>query len=72
VEIAIVLVIIGLIIGGIMAGADMIKQAEMRALMKQIDSFNAATNTFIGKYSLPTGRLPVCHDVFSCRPSLPA
>lgn len=51
VELAIVLVIIGLIIGGVLVGQDLIKAAEVRATISQIESYNAAVNTFRGRYN---------------------
>lgn len=50
VELAIVLVIIGLIIGGVLVGQDLIKAAEIRATVAQIEGYNSAVNTFRGKY----------------------
>lgn len=50
VELAIVLVIIGLIVGGVLVGQDLIKAAEIRASVTQIEKFNAAATTFRGKY----------------------
>lgn len=50
VELAIVLVIIGLIIGGVLVGQDLIKAAEIRATISQIEGYNSAVNTFRGKY----------------------
>lgn len=50
VELAIVLVIIGLIIGGVLVGQDLIKAAEIRATVSQIEGYNAAVNTFRTKY----------------------
>lgn len=54
VELAIVLVIIGLIVGGVLVGQDLIKSAEIRATISQIEKFNAAANTFRDKH----GNLP--------------
>jgi prepilin-type N-terminal cleavage/methylation domain-containing protein len=53
-EMAVVLVIIGLIVGGIMVGIDLIKSAAVRAQITQIEKFNQAVHTFQGKY----GALP--------------
>jgi prepilin-type N-terminal cleavage/methylation domain-containing protein len=50
VELAIVLVIIGLIIGGVLVGQDMIKSAEIRATIGQWEQYNSAVNTFRDKY----------------------
>lgn len=41
VEVSIVLVIIGLIVGGVLVGVDLIKQAELRAATKQIFTFGS-------------------------------
>ena len=54
VELAIVLVIIGLIVSGVLVGQDLIKAAELRATTRQLQEFQVAVNTFIGKYgSIP-------------------
>lgn len=50
VELAIVLVIIGLLVGGVLVGQDLIKQAEIRSVVEQIDKTNAAVNTFRTKF----------------------
>lgn len=51
VELAIVLVIIGLIVSGVLVGQDLIKAAELRATLRQHQEFQVAVNTFIGKYN---------------------
>src|ERR1700753_450898 len=50
IELSIVLVIIGLIVGGILVGQDLIKAAEVRAQISQIEKYNSAGNTFRGKF----------------------
>jgi prepilin-type N-terminal cleavage/methylation domain-containing protein len=55
IEIAIVLVIIGLIVGGILVGQDLIRAAGVRATISQIEKYNTAVNTFIGKYNALPG-----------------
>lgn len=55
VELSIVLVIIGLIVGGVLAGQDMIRAAEIRATISQIEEFNTATNTFRDKFRAMPG-----------------
>ena len=54
VEIAIVLVIIGLLLGGVLKGQEMIKSAKVKAQMQQVDGISAAFNTYQDKY----GALP--------------
>jgi prepilin-type N-terminal cleavage/methylation domain-containing protein len=51
VELAIVIVIIGLLVSGVLAGQELIKQAKIRSMMKNIDSYKAATYTFKSKYN---------------------
>ena len=50
VELAIVLVIIGLLVGGVLVGKDLISAAEVRAQVSQIEKYNAAVHTFQTKY----------------------
>ena len=54
IEMSIVLVIIGLIVGGVLAGQDLIRAAGVRATISQIEKYNTAVNTFYSKY----GALP--------------
>jgi prepilin-type N-terminal cleavage/methylation domain-containing protein len=51
IELSIVLVIIGLIVGGVLVGQDLIKAAEIRATVGQVEKLNAAVNTFRTKYN---------------------
>jgi len=55
IELSIVLVIIGLIVGGILVGQDLIKAAEIRATVAQVEKYNAAVNTFRTKYNAIPG-----------------
>jgi prepilin-type N-terminal cleavage/methylation domain-containing protein len=51
VELSIVLVIIGLIVGGVLVGQDMIRAAEIRSTIAQVEKYNTAVNTFRDKYA---------------------
>jgi prepilin-type N-terminal cleavage/methylation domain-containing protein len=51
IELSIVLVIIGLIVGGVLVGQDLIRAAEVRATITQIEKYNTAVNTFRTKYN---------------------
>ncbi len=51
VELAIVLVIIGLLVGGVLVGQDLIKAATIRSTVGDIEKVNAAATTFRTKYS---------------------
>jgi prepilin-type N-terminal cleavage/methylation domain-containing protein len=50
IEMAIVLVIIGLIVGGVLVGQRLINAAAVRATISQIEKYNTAVNTFREKY----------------------
>lgn len=54
IELSIVLVIIGLIVGGVLVGQNLIAAAGVRAQVTQIERYQTAVNTFKGKY----GELP--------------
>lgn len=55
IELSIVLVIIGLIVGGVLVGQDLIKAAQVRAQVTQIEQYNTAVNTFRNKYNALPG-----------------
>lgn len=50
IEMSIVLVVIGLIVGGVLVGRDLIEIAQTRALIAQIDRYKVAVNAFRLKY----------------------
>lgn len=50
VELSIVLVILGLLVGGVLAGQSLIRAAEIRSLTTDMTRFNTATQTFRDKY----------------------
>src|SRR5689334_22798184 len=54
-ELSIVLVIIGLITGGIMAGRQMVHAAELRAITTEASKINSAIYTFREKYQALPG-----------------
>lgn len=58
IELSVVLVAIGLLVGGILVGQDMIKAAEERAQISQIEKYNSAVNTFYSKYQALPGDMP--------------
>lgn len=51
VELSIVLVIIGLIISSVLVGQDLVRSAELRSTITQLEGFNSAVGTFRGKYN---------------------
>jgi len=58
IELSIVLVIIGLIVGGVLVGRDLIQAASIRASISQLEQYEAAANTFRVKYNGLPGDLP--------------
>lgn len=55
IELSIVLVIIGLIVGGVLVGRDLMAAAAVRAQISQMDAIQQATNTFRAKYGYLPG-----------------
>ena len=55
VEIAIVMVIIGLLIGGVLKGQAMIKEAKVKRVVKTADELRAGVMTFYDKYGVYPG-----------------
>ena len=55
VEIAIVMVIIGLLIGGVLKGQAMIREAKIKRMVKMADEIRTAVNTFYDKYRMYPG-----------------
>lgn len=62
VELSIVLVIIGLLIGGVLAAQSMIETAKVDALVKQVQQFDIATSNFRTQY----GQLPGDSSAIGC------
>lgn len=58
IELSIVLVIIGLIIGGVLVGQSLLKAAELRKITTQFNSYITAAQTFRLKYGGLPGDLP--------------
>jgi prepilin-type N-terminal cleavage/methylation domain-containing protein len=59
IELSIVLVTIGLIVGGVLVGQDLIRSATVRAQISQLQKYNTAVNTFRTKYGYLPGDMPV-------------
>lgn len=65
IEIAIVMVIIGLLIGGILKGQEMIKNAKIKRVIKQTDEIRVANMSYQDRY----GFLPGDDSAASTRPN---
>jgi len=65
IELSIVLVVIGLIVGGVLVGREMIRAAELRSVMSDITQFETSINTFKIKYNCLPGDCSTATDFFS-------
>ncbi len=50
VELAIVLIIIGLIVGGVLKGQDLVESARVNSIQTQLNEVRVASSTFLNKY----------------------
>jgi len=50
VELAIVLIIIGLIVGGVLKGQDLVTSARVNSIQTQLNEIRVASSTFLNKY----------------------
>ncbi len=64
IELSIVLVIIGLIIGGVLVGRDLIRTAELRKIYKEYEQYMTAFTTFRTKYNCMPGDCPNATSFF--------
>src|SRR5262249_34097963 len=71
IELSIVLVIIGLIVGGILVGRDMIRQAGLRSVLTDIEQFKTAITAFEVKYDCLPGDCPNATTFFGAVDSVP-
>lgn len=74
VELSIVMIIIGLLVGGVLKGYEMVQMAEETSMVKQVESYRAATVLFRDTYaSLPgdlrsaTSRVKNCNAATFCQ-----
>lgn len=65
VELAIVIVIIGLLVGGVLQGQELIKQAELRRMMSNVEGYKAAFTGFYAKYNCLAGDCPNAYRFFA-------
>src|ERR1700740_2066087 len=73
VELAIVMIIIGLLIGGVLKGQQLITNAQITSTVAQIKAIDAATTSFRDQYAAvpgdmtnPTARVPNCVAGTNC------
>jgi prepilin-type N-terminal cleavage/methylation domain-containing protein len=61
IELSIVLVIIGLLVGGVLVGKDLIHAAEIRSTISQLEKYKTAFYTFKTKYNGMPGDFPAAN-----------
>lgn len=71
-ELSIVLVIIGLIIGGITVGQDLIRGAELQSALKEHSQYETAVNTFKLKYNALPGDMDNATSYWGAAHATPA
>lgn len=71
IELSIVLVMIGLIVGGILVGRDLIRVAELRSVVTDIERFKTAAKTFELKYNCLPGDCLNATDYFGTASNCP-
>ncbi len=64
IELSVVLVIIGLIIGGVLMGRDLIDDAKMKSIMKGYDEVNIGITTFKVKYNALPGDMATATGIW--------
>lgn len=62
VELSIVIVIIGLLIGGVLKGQEMYSNAQVTATIAQTQSYEAATLMFVDAYNAVPGDMPLASN----------
>jgi prepilin-type N-terminal cleavage/methylation domain-containing protein len=67
VELSIVLVILGLLTGGILTGQNLIRAAELRSAVAQLDSYRVAAHTFRDKYLATPGDMRNATDFWGIK-----
>lgn len=72
IEISIVLVIIGLLVGAVVLGREMIRAAETRKVISKLREFQTAFTTFKMKYDCLPGDCRYATSLFPAAPSCPA
>ena len=72
VEMAIVLVIVGLVTGGVLMGTDLLKAAEQRQIHTNVEQYIAALDSFYTKYEALPGDMFNATNVWDAADAAPA
>src|SRR5688572_2241904 len=71
IELAIVLVVVGLVTGGIIMGKELIRQSELQSVISDIEHYERAINGFYAKYNYFPGDLPNAEDYWGSDTNCP-
>ncbi|MDX2072833.1 MAG: hypothetical protein SFX19_00530 [Alphaproteobacteria bacterium] len=72
IEISLVLVIIGLVVGGVLVGRSLIHTAELRSVVSEYQRFQTVTNAFKNKFNSLPGDMPNATAFWGAANSNPA
>ena len=72
VELSIVLVILGLLVGGILGGQSLIHAAELRSVNTELETWRTAVNTFRSRYFQLPGDFTKAEDFWGAASTCPA
>jgi prepilin-type N-terminal cleavage/methylation domain-containing protein len=64
IELSLVLVIIGLIIGGLLAGQELLQQAKLRKVITEVQQYNTAVNAFRLTYNALPGDMKDAYNIW--------
>ncbi len=71
-EMAIVMTIVGLLVGGVLTGKSLIRAAELRAFQTEISQYQIALSTFNNKYAAMPGDMSNATDFWGAANAAPA
>lgn len=71
-ELAVVLVIIGLLTVGVLAGSSLVHQAELRSINVEVNKHITTVKTFYDKYDYYPGDMPIASDFWFDATNCPA
>lgn len=72
VELSVVLIIIGLLVGGVLVGRDLVHASDLRAVISEAEQYKTALNTFRGKYGAYPGDMSNASDYWGLQDPVPA
>ncbi len=71
IELAIVIIVIGLVIGGVIVGRDVMRNAELQSILVDMDTYKKAAQTFRDKYKALPGDMANAESIWGAAASCP-